>query len=322
MAGRVVHRGGVGAAVAGTATAVAVDRRVEADVEPVARIARLELDAHQHRVPVRVGDVPGLDPVAPALRRRRDLADHASGVVNRPHGVGHVARLQVGEGRSVGDDVLERLEVRVVDGRVVDVAQDAVRDRVPDLRARVPRGAEAVLAREVEVRERAGAAGRAGDGGGDGQDVRRSVVGESHLRARDRNVEHDVRPVRDPALAVVLVPALVDRDLPLVRALRQRRRLERVDPVAVGVLQPGAEAARIPVGRTAELGLKASRGDGDDRAPVVRAPVALVVVVELDTRRRGEVERDVRAVCLRVSAVVLVPRVVEGGLVLEAARRK
>ena len=148
------------------------------------------------------------------------------------------------------------------------------------------------------------------------------VVGEGHRRARDRDVERDVRPVRHPALAVVLVPALVDRDLPLVRALRQRRRLERVDPVAVGVLQPGAEAARIPVARAAELGLEASRRDGDDRAPVVRGPVALVVVVELDARPRREVERDVRAVGLRVSAVVLVPRVVERGLVLEAARRE
>ena len=53
MAGRVVHRRGVGPAVPRAAAAVPVDRRIEPDVEPVARIARLELDAHQHRAPLR-----------------------------------------------------------------------------------------------------------------------------------------------------------------------------------------------------------------------------------------------------------------------------
>src|SRR5439155_7067990 len=106
----------------------------------------------QHRVTARVGDVLGLDLVLAALRCRGDVARHATGVATGLGRVRHVARLQVGEGRAVGDDVLQRLEVRVVDGRVVDVAQDAVRDRVPDLRRRVARGPEAVLAREVEVR--------------------------------------------------------------------------------------------------------------------------------------------------------------------------
>ena len=163
-----------------------------------------------------------------------------------------------------------------------------------------------------------GAPGR--DRGDDRENVRRRVVGEGDLRVVDRDGERDVRPARDAALAVVLVPALVDRDLRLVGARGQRRRLEGVDPVAVGVLEPGAEAARIPVARAAELGLEASGRDRDHRALVVGDPVALVVVVELDARARGEVERDVGAVLLGVEAVVLGPRVVQRGLVLVARR--
>jgi hypothetical protein len=67
-----------------------------------------------------------------------------------------------------GDDVLQRLDVRVVDRRVVDVAEHAVRDREPHLRRRVACGAEAVLARQVEVGQRArpvrGVAQRRGPG--------------------------------------------------------------------------------------------------------------------------------------------------------------
>ncbi len=323
MAGRVVDRRLVGAPVPRAAAPVAVHRRVEAHVQPVVVRRRPEPDAHEDRVPVRVGDVLGLDPILAAPRRRRDLARHAAGVALRLHRVAHVARLQVGERGAVGDDVLERLDVRVVDRRVVDVAQDAVRNRVPDLRGRVAGGAEAVLPREAEVRQRAGAVrGALSALGDDREDVRRPVVGERDLRVGDRDRERDVRPAGDAALTVVLVPALVDRHLRLVRARGQRRRHEREDPVAVRVLEPGAEAAGIPVGRASELGLEASGRDRDHRALVVGDPVALVVVVELDARVRGEAERDVGAVLLRVEAVVLGPRVVQGGLVLVVPGRQ
>ena len=102
----------------------------------------------------------------------RDAADQ-SRPVERLHGVGHVARLQVGERAAVGHDVLQRLDVGVVDRRVVDVGQHSSGDRVPDLRRRVACRAQAVLAREVEVRERARGTRRCrGLGcwrGGDGQ---------------------------------------------------------------------------------------------------------------------------------------------------------
>ena len=154
----------------------------------------------------------------------------------------------------------------------------------------------------------------------DREDVRRRVVGEGDLRAGGGNGEGDVRPVRRAAGAVVLVPALVDRDLALVRAGRQRGRLECVDAVAVDVLQPGPEAARVPVAGAAQLGLEAARGHGDRRAAVVGDPVALVVVVELDARGGWQGERDVVAVALdRVEPVVLGPGVVEWRLVLVVA---
>ena len=222
IARRVVDRGPVGAAVPRAAASVAVHRRVEAHVQPQARDRRPELDVHEHRVAAGVGHVVGLDPVLAVPRSRDHGARHAAGVGMRLHRVGHVPRLQVGERGAVGDDVLERLDVGVVDRRVVDVAEDAVRDRVPDLRGPVAGGAEAVLAREAEVRERARAVRRArGDLGDDREDVRRRVVGERDRRVVDRDGERDVGPARDAALAVVLVPGLVDRHLRLVRALRE-----------------------------------------------------------------------------------------------------
>ena len=148
----------VGAAVPGSASAVAVHRRIEAEVEPqVARRLPLvdggrEHHVHQDRVRGRVGDVVRDDPVLAARGRARDLAGHAA-PVERPDGRGHVPRLEVGERRAVGDDVLQGLDVRVVDRRVVDVAQHAAGDGEPHLRGGVARGAEAVLAREVEVRQ-------------------------------------------------------------------------------------------------------------------------------------------------------------------------
>ena len=254
MAARVIDGCRVRPAIARATAAVAVDRRVEADeqLETVAVWLGLgrEREPHQDGVPARVGHVGGLDAVQAVLVRRGHLAGHPAGVGHGLHRVRHVTGLEVGEGRAVRDDVLERLDVGVVDGRVVDVAEDPAGDRVPDLRLGVPSGAQAVLAGQVEVRQGARAAGRAMIGGDlDREDVRRRVVGEGDLRAVGRDVEGDVRPVRDAVGAVVLVKALVDRDLGLVRAGRQRGRLERVDAVAVDVLQPGPEAARIPVAR-------------------------------------------------------------------------
>ena len=276
-----------------------------------------EGEPHQDRVPARVGDVGGLDAVQAVLVRRGHLAGHPAGVGHGLHRVRHVAGLEVGEGRAVRDDVLKGFDVGVVDGRVVDVAQDPARDRVPDLRRRVPGRAQAVLAGQVEVRQRTRAAGRAVvDGNVDREDVRRCVVGEGDLRAVGRDGERDVRSVEDAAGAVVLVPALVDGDLARVRVGRQGGCLEGVDAVAVDVLQPGPEAARIPVAGTTQLGLEGAGDRGDRRALVVGDPVALVVVVELDARNAWQVERDVGAVVLDgVEPVVLVPGVVERRLV-------
>ena len=158
--------------------------------------------------------------------------------------------------------------------------------------------------------------------GRDREDMRRCDVGEGDLCIVGRNGEGDVCPVAHAALAVVLVPALVDRDLALVAALRQSRRLEGVDAVAVGILEPRTEAVGLPVAWAAELALEAARRDGDDGTDVVGDPMALVVVVELDVPAAAGIDRDVRATRLGMKAVVLVPGVVERRLVLEAAAGK
>ena len=144
---------------AALAAAVAVERRVEADVELEIGARARERDqarVHHDRLAPRIGHVVGDDLVAAALGGARDAATQRA-LVERLHRVGHVARLEVGERPAVGHDVLQRLDVGVVVGGEVDVAEDAVGDRVPDLRAAVARRADAVLAREVEVRDVTGA---------------------------------------------------------------------------------------------------------------------------------------------------------------------
>src|SRR5207244_462859 len=84
-----------------------------------------------------------------------------------------------------------------------------------------------------------------------------------HLRVVDRDRKWDVRAVSRSALAVVLVPRLVERGLRVVRSLWQRGRLEGVDAVAVDILEPRAQTARIPVAGAAELRLEAHQRAGD-----------------------------------------------------------
>ena len=172
----------VGATVPRAPATVAVQRRIEADIEPIVAAVvsaeRLEAGAHQHGRPARVGHVVGDDAVAAAPGGRGDAAGERT-LVERAHRVGHVARLQVGERLPVRDHELERLVVGVVVGGEVDVAEHAVGDREPDLRAAVAGGPDAVLAREIEVRQRPGSVAgrrrRRGSlrGGGEREDERR-----------------------------------------------------------------------------------------------------------------------------------------------------
>src|SRR5205814_160364 len=112
------------------------------------------------------------------------------------------------------------------------------------------------------------------------------------------------------ALAVVLVPAFVDGDLRLVAAVRDGGGVEGVDAVAVDVLQPGAEAAWVPIAGAAECVLEAAGDGGDNRVFVVSDPVALMVVIELDARSARQIERDIIAAGHGVQAVVLGPAIV------------
>src|SRR5687768_16895320 len=98
------------------------------------------------------------------------------------------------------------------------------------------------------------------------------VVAEANLRAVSRNREWDIGAITDAALTIVLIPALVDRDFALIRAGRNSGCLERVDPVAVEVLEPGAQAVRLPIARAAELALEAAGRDGDRRVFIIGDP--------------------------------------------------
>ncbi len=152
------------------------------------------------------------------------------------------------------------------------------------------------------------------------EQVAHRVVAEGDVLERARHAEGDVGAVLDAAGAVVLGPVFVMGHLGFVVAAGQQSR-DHVEAVAVGVLQPGAQAPRLPVAGAAQLVLEAAGDGGDGRVDVVGDPVGAVVVVELDVGRGSQVEADVGAVAGGVGPVVLVPRVVERRLVLPCPGR-
>ena len=157
----------------------------------------------------------------------------------------------------------------------------------------------------------------------DPQILGRGVPLKLDFHAIGRHRERDVRSVLHAARAVIHIPAAVERDLGFVGAGGNGVGAEAVDAGALDVLQPGAEAARIPVAAAADLALEAAGHGGDDGADVFRDPVGLVVVVEGDAlRRSGRRQRNVRAVLLRMQAVVHVPGAVERHLVFVRAGRR
>ena len=153
---------------------------------------------------------------------------------------------------------------------------------------------------------------------GDGGDVGGVIEAERDGLAGGGHRERDV--VRSATGSVALRPALVHRRLPLVGAGRESTRRERVDAVAVDVLQPRAQAVREPVAGAAELVLEAARGGGDLGVDIVGHPVRGVRVVEPHVRRRREGQGDV--VGPAVAAVALGPRAVERRLVLPRPGRQ
>ncbi len=99
-------------------------------------------------------------------------------------------------------------------------------------------------------------------GRGDADPVARVVVGDGEL-GRPGDDERDVRPVLHAVGAVVLVPAVVDRDLQLVAARRdvEHRGIHRR---RADLGEVGRGAGLVPVPGTADLGLQ--RPDEGHRA--------------------------------------------------------
>ena len=234
----------VTARVLAAAAAVAVDVRVQPRVQVQTGHAgagpgqRRKLGVHEHGVPGGIGDVGGDDLVAVPGVGRGHRAGHAGGVGR--HRVGHVPGLQVGEGGPVGDDVLQRADVRVVDGRLVGVRQHSARHRVPDLRPRPGRRAHAILAGQVEVGLRARRPGRRARGrrlapsGGGG------AAGGEREHGCERQAARQQRDTR-----------------PAEQGHRPHRHLQRNGPNQPGAHAGGAWASRraIPAERPPATGL-------------------------------------------------------------------
>ena len=106
----------------------------------------------------RVGDI-GLGQAIVARFGRVDLLIGQRARVGQPHGMDGVGDLAVHEGGAVGDGEVERAHIGGVAARVIDFAQRAVGQRVPDFGVRACGGAEALLVAGGPVRRAAGPAG-------------------------------------------------------------------------------------------------------------------------------------------------------------------
>ena len=153
------------------------------------------------------------------------------------------------------------------------------------------------------------------------ENVRASVVGEHDLLTCGADGERDVGPVLDAAGTIVLRPALVMRHLGFVIAGRNRPCRKGIEPVAVRVLQPRAQAIRLPVARATELGLEAAGHRGDDGILIARDPVRRIVIEELDVGCTTEAQRDVAAVACCIGTVILEPVPIDDSLVFPIAGR-
>ena len=153
----------------------------------------------------------------------------------------------------------------------------------------------------------------------DGQNVRRDRVAEERRLALGCR-ERDVRAVEHAARAVIHGPAQVVGDLRLVRTSRQRRRRERVDTIAVGVLHPGSETVGLPVARASSLRLEVAGYHDDVALRRVLEELGTRVEVESDGSTGCGVG-DVGAARHAPGTVVHIPGSVERDLVLVDAGR-
>ena len=139
-------------------TATAIDTGIVAHIKLIGgQIAneRYEVDIHDQRVLIRIGQVVSYDAILSAFGGCRYLAVKGVRILaERLHGIGSIARLQIGEGTAICDDILESLDVSIVNGGVVDIAEDPICNGEPDFGGRIASGAKTILACEVEVGER------------------------------------------------------------------------------------------------------------------------------------------------------------------------
>jgi hypothetical protein len=133
--------------------------------------------------------------------------------------------------------------------------------------------------------------------------------------------ERDIGPVWRPSFAIIFVPGLVDGDFGFVFPGGDGVGQVGEGAVAVGVLEPGAQAGGHPIFGATDGGLEAAGHVGDEVVDAVGDPAGVVVKVEGDGGFFGQGEGDVGAAGFGVEAKVDVPGVVEGGFVFVIASR-
>ena len=97
--------------------------------------------------------------------------------------------------------------------------------------------------------------------------------------------------------------------------------MEDVNTVAVDILEPGAQAIRLPVSGTTDLILKTPRSRGDDRIHIVSDPVAFVVIIELDALVSSNLKGNVGPILLGICAIIFAPAVIQRRFVLPVPGR-
>src|SRR5690606_9679194 len=118
---------------------------------------------------------------------------------------------------------------------------------------------------------------------------------------------------------IVYIPAFVDGNFSFVIPGRQAGGAEAVAAIAIRVLQPGAQAGRIPISATTQLGLVTTRYGSDYGVDVVGDPMCVMGIIKLDWTGVGDIQGNIGAAWRCVQAIIFIPGIIQRGFIFVSA---
>ena len=135
------------------------------------------------------------------------------------------------------------------------------------------------------------------------------IVAEGYGLVR-ADSEGDVGAIRYTTLAIILIPGFVVSHFGFVVASRDVGGGKGIEAITICILQPGAQAVRLPVTRTAQGSLKVSWYRSDNGVQVICDPMAFMIVEKFNIYVYAQTKRDIGSIRFSVSPIILVPAVV------------